>query len=177
MIASHFFRDGQMRTFVRIIEALSTWSGKLASLLMLPVICCVVYEVVMRYLFHRPTIWVTETIVFGCAFVYVLGAAWAMLEKRHVKIDMLYEKLPKRGQRLLDFITFFGFALYIGFMLWVGTEYAWESLQLRETTGSNWSPPVYPVKIAFVIGVLLLMLQGIAKAIRDLYFVIKGKEL
>ena len=38
MIASHFFVDGQMRTFVGIIEALSRWSGKLAGLLMLPVI-------------------------------------------------------------------------------------------------------------------------------------------
>ena len=166
-----------MKFFVTIIERISEWSGKLISYLLIPILGIAFYEVVMRYVFHRPTRWATESIIFGCAFIYVIGAAWTMLSNRHVKIDLVYERVPHRGKRLLDFITFFFFALYIGFMLWVGAKYAWESFQLSETTGSNWSPPVYPVKIAFVVGVFLLLLQGIAKALRDIYFAITGKEL
>jgi TRAP-type mannitol/chloroaromatic compound transport system permease small subunit len=166
-----------MRNFVRIIENISRYSGHFISYLLIPILGVAFFEVVMRYLFHRPTVWATESIIFGCAFVYVIGAAWTMLTNRHVKIDLVYEKISLRGQKFLDFITFFFFALYIGFMLWVGFNYAWESFQLGETTGSNWSPPIYPVKIAFVIGVFLLLLQGIAKAICDIYFVITGKEL
>jgi TRAP-type mannitol/chloroaromatic compound transport system permease small subunit len=48
---------------------------------------------------------------------------------------------------------------------------------VRETSGSAWDPPVYPLKVALAFGVALLLLQGIAKFIRDLHLAVKGKEL
>ena len=166
-----------MKKIVSIIDGISRWTGKAVSFVMFLVVAIVCYEVSMRYLFHRPTVWASEAIVFCCAFVYVLGAAWTLLDNRHVKIDMVWEKLSPRGRRIIDSITFLFFAFYMGMMLWVGSRFAWESLQLRETSGTPWDPPVYPVKIAFVAGILLLIGQGVSRLIRDLYFAIKGKEL
>ena len=62
-------------------------------------------------------------------------------------------------------------------MIWEGSKFAWESLKLSESTGTPWDPPVYPLKIAFVAGFIMLSLQGVSKAVKDLHFVIKGKEL
>ena len=115
--------------------------------------------------------------VFGCALVYVIGGAWTLYEKKHVKIDLVYSRLTYKNRVLMDLITFFFFALYIGMLTWASFIYAEESVKLRETSGSPWDPPIYPIKIALFLGVLLLLLQGISKFIKDLYFLIKGKEL
>jgi len=166
-----------MKKVLSVMDAVSTCVGKAGSWLILLVVIFVIYEIVMRYLFHLPTLWVTESMVFGCGISYVLGAAWALKENRHVKIDLVYGRLSPRQRAVMDSITYVFFALYLGVFLWAATKYTWQSVRLGETTGSAWDPPVYPVKIALVVGTFLLLLQGTAKFIRDLHMAIKGTEL
>lgn len=166
-----------MKKVLSVMDAVSTCVGKAGSWLILLVVIFVIYEIVMRYLFHLPTLWVTESMVFGCGISYVLGAAWALKENRHVKIDLVYGRLSPRHRAVMDSITYVFFALYLGVFLWAVTKYTWQSVRLGETTGSAWDPPVYPVKIALVVGTFLLLLQGTAKFIRDLHMAIKGTEL
>lgn len=166
-----------MKRLLSIIDALSIWTGKAASWLILLVVIFIIYEILMRYVFHLPTLWVSESMVFGCGVTYVLGAGWALLEHRHVKIDLVYGRLTLRQRAIIDSITFVFFALYLGFFLWAVSKYAWQSVLVRETAGSAWDPPVYPIKVALLVGVALLLLQGIAKLIRDLHLAIKGREL
>lgn len=166
-----------MRKLLSIIDKISIWVGKGTSFMMLFIVAIVCYEVTFRYFFHHPTVWASEAIVYFCGFVYVLGAAWTLVENRHVKIDTIFEKLSLRSQRILNCITFIFFALYMVMMIWVGSQFAWDSLKIYETSGTPWNPPVYPVKIAFVVGVSILLLQGVAQLIRDIYFIFTGKEL
>ncbi len=166
-----------MRKLVQFIETLSIWSGKAASWLILVVVCFIIYEILMRYVFHLPTLWVSESMVFGSGLTYVLGAAWALQDNRHVKIDLVYGRLTPRQRAVVDSFTFVFFALYLVVFLWACMEYAMRSVSVRETSGSAWDPPVYPIKIALAVGVCLLLMQGVAKLIRDIYFAVKGTEL
>jgi TRAP-type mannitol/chloroaromatic compound transport system permease small subunit len=166
-----------MKKLLSFIDALSTFVGKAGSWLILLVVGFIVYEIVMRYVFHLPTLWVSESMVFGCGLTYVLGAAWALKENRHVKIDLIYGRLTTRQRAVIDSITYVFFALYMGVFLWAASKYTWQSVLVRETTSSAWDPPVYPIKIALVVGVALLLLQGTAKFIRDLHYAIKGTKL
>ncbi|MBW2310852.1 MAG: TRAP transporter small permease subunit [Deltaproteobacteria bacterium] len=165
-----------MRRLLVIIDSLSTWTGKAGSWLTFLVVIFIVYEIMMRYVFHLPTLWVSESMVFGCGLTYVLGAAWALQDNRHVKIDLIYGRLSVRKRAVIDSVTFVFFALYLGFFLWAVSKYAWQSVSVAETSGSAWDPPVYPIKVALAVGTLLLLLQGIAKLIRDLHLAIKGSS-
>jgi TRAP-type mannitol/chloroaromatic compound transport system permease small subunit len=40
-----------------------------------------------------------------------------------------------------------------------------------------WGPPIYPLKIIIALSFITLLLQGLAKWIRDLYFLLKGCEI
>jgi TRAP-type mannitol/chloroaromatic compound transport system permease small subunit len=169
--------EGAMKKFLSVIDAISIWSGKVASWLILLVVGFIIYEILMRYVFHLPTLWVSESMVFGAGLTYVLGAAWALQDNRHVKIDLIYGRLTPRQRAVMDSITFVFFALYMIVFLWATAEYARRSVSVLETSGSAWDPPVYPIKLALMAGVALLLLQGIAKFIRDLHFAIKGNQL
>jgi TRAP-type mannitol/chloroaromatic compound transport system permease small subunit len=166
-----------MRKFVSVIEWISMWAGKASAWLTLPVLFVVSYELVARYVFHRPTIWAVETMIYLCAVIYVMAAAWTLLEKRHVKIDMVYEKFTPRGRAVMDCFTFAFFALYMSMMLWAASKYAIRSVKIWEMSDSPWRPPLWPMKVFLALGVLLILLQGIAKFIRDLHFAVTGKEL
>lgn len=166
-----------MKKILSIIDAISICSGKAAGWLILIVVGFIIYEILMRYVFHLPTLWVSESMVFGSGLTYVLGAAWALQDNRHVKIDLIYGRLTPRRRAIIDSITFVFFAFYMGVLLWATAEYARRSVSVLETSGSAWDPPVYPIKLALAAGVVLLLLQGIAKFIRDLHFAVKGKTL
>ncbi|MBA7540200.1 hypothetical protein ES705_32494 [subsurface metagenome] len=57
--------------FLRLIDRLSQWLGRVSSFLIIAMTLLICYEVVARYIFNRPTIWAHEAsaMVFGTYFV------------------------------------------------------------------------------------------------------------
>ena len=166
-----------MKRILALVEASSTWAGKAVSLLGLFVAAVIVYEILMRTFLKRPTVWASESTVFACGLIYLLGGAWTLLEDKHVRIDMFYNKLSLPRKAVLDCITYIPFSLYILVMIKATWVYMAESVQLRESTTSAWDPPIYPMKIAMTASLILLFLQGTARVIRNFYFAVKGKSL
>lgn len=166
-----------MKKLLSAIDSISIWTGKAFSILTIIMVLAIIYEVIMRYIFHLPTLWASEAMVFCCALIYVIGGAWTLYADQHVKVDLVYEKVTPKTRAIMDVISFFFFALYMLSLLWASATYAWDSVQLRETVGSAWNPPIYPIKVAIVVGIFLLLLQGIAKFIRDFYYMIYEKRL
>ncbi len=166
-----------MKKIVAAIDWVSIWTGKIVSFSTILVAVAVVYEIVMRTIFLKPTLWAAEGTVFACGIMYALGGAWTMIEDRHVRIDILYSRLSPRGKVLLDLLTYFFFLTYMVAMAWASTKYAFESLGLRETTGTAWNPPVYPVKLVLMSAFYLLIFQGTAGFLRNLAKLAGWREL
>jgi len=158
------------------IDRMNIWLGRSTGFLAFFVAAAIVYEVIVRHFFNRPTVWANESTIFAACVIYMLAGGWAVLEDRHVRIDLFYHGFSARKRAAIDCVTYPFFALYIVVMLWASSKYAWESLQLRETTMSPWNPPIYPMKILMTVGLLLILLQGTARLIRNLYF-LRGKTL
>ena len=161
---------------LKLIDNISIWSGNIVSVVNPIVMGFVVYEIVMRFVFNAPTIWANEATVYLSAIGYLLGGAYSLYYKAHVRVDILYLKFSPRTKAMLDVITFFFAFVYLGALVWVGSTYAWDSVKVLEKTGSPWNPPIYPLKFAIPVGAGLLVLQSVANFVRDLTFAVKGKE-
>ena len=107
-----------VRKILALIDATNTWIGKVVSILSLIVAFIITYEIIMRQVFVKPTVWVAEGTVFGCGLLYMLGGAWTLRQDHHVRVDMLYHGLSRRGKALVDCLTYFAFLLYIAVMIW-----------------------------------------------------------
>jgi len=158
------------------IDRVNIWLGRSTGFLCFFVAAAIVFEVIVRHFFHRPTVWANESTIFAACILYMLAGAWAIIEDRHVRIDLLYSGFSERKRALVDCLTYPFFALYVIVMLWASYHYAWESIQLRETTMSPWNPPIYPMKIVMTVGLFLILLQGTVKLIRNIRFLINGKR-
>jgi len=156
-----------MDRLLKVIDLISEWTGKFCAFLVVLLSFIVGCEVIARYFFDRPTLWATETsaMVFG-AYV-ILGGAYTLSIKGHVKMDIISQHLSFRKKAFTDIITFWFFALFCVVLVWKGWDRAWYALLNMERSGSLWNPFIFPIKMVLPIGASLLLLQGIAKFIRD----------
>jgi len=79
------------------IDKINRWIGKMVSIFVLLIMSITLLEVVLRYGFNRPTMWVHETSQQIFAIAFLLGSAYTLQEGGHVRVDILYRRLRPRG--------------------------------------------------------------------------------
>jgi TRAP-type mannitol/chloroaromatic compound transport system permease small subunit len=150
------------------INGMNEKIGYYASFLVIPLVLVVAYEVVMRYLFNAPTIWVFEatTLIYGTHFM--IGIAYTHKHDGHVAIDVFEARLPERPRTILRLIVnLVLFMPTIGMLSIWSVIYASDSWRNLENASTSWAPPLYPFKTLMAIGFILLLLQGVAKGLHD----------
>lgn len=162
----------------KTIDSVSLWFGKWVAWLVLPNVLALVYEVIARYLFERPTIWSYEVTYFLYGTHFLIGAAFILLIKGHIRIDVVYMRLSPRGRAIIDILGYLilFFPVMIA-LIYAGAEYTIQSFQMGEKSGlSPWRPYLYPYKAVLVVSFVLLFLQGLSEFLRNLNILLKGKE-
>jgi TRAP-type mannitol/chloroaromatic compound transport system permease small subunit len=138
----------------------------------------VVYEVISRRVFNAPHIWATEVTNYIYGPHFMLVAAYTLLYKSHVSIDIIYGRYSPRTRGILDIITyvvfFFPFCLIVFYQ---GIIFAQTSWSIGETSESAALRVVPLIKTVIPITFGLLLLQGLANFIRAIMFVVRGKEI
>ena len=166
-----------LKKTLRFIDNLSDKSGKVISPMIYVVLGTLVFEVFARYLFNRPTIWAHETSTFFYGAYFMLGAAYCLRHEGMITVDIIQRRLPRRIQALLNMITFVFFLAVCLVLLWLGGKDALYSWKVGEHTNTTWEPPLYPLKTVIPVAAFLLLLQGIARFIRDASIACTGKEI
>ena len=160
------------------IDALTENIGKLFSFLIIIIMLLQIYEVIMRYIFGAPSIWSWELCMLLYGAHFMLGGAWVMKQNKHVRTDVLLQKFSKKKQALLEVILFGTvFFTFVAVMVFKQGDNALYSLRMGERTFTAWAPPFYPLKIIIAVSFFLLALQGLARWVRQLHFLITDKEI
>lgn len=160
---------------IKTIDSISTWSGTLVAWLVIPNVFALVYEVIARYILESPTIWSYEVTYFLYGTHFLLGAAYTLSIKAHIRIDVFYMHLPPRGKAIVDILGYLLLFFPVMIVLiYAGTEFTIQSWEMREKSAlSPWRPYLYPYKAVLVISFFFLFLQGIAEFIRNLIILSK----
>lgn len=163
--------------FNRAVDWISEKSGVFVAFWTVNAVCFYFYEVVMRYFFNMPTIWVHEASFLLLGMQYLMAGAYALLHGAHVRVDVMYNLLPERGRVGMDIFTsmfFFIFAMALAGTSWT---FFFDAYQMGETTVETWGIQYWPVKGMMLLGSVLLLLAGISRLIKDIVlFVRMGRE-
>lgn len=160
------------------IDTFSTKQGEWTSMLILPLLVVVIYEVLMRYAFNAPTSWGFEATTFLYGIHFMFGITYTDVRKGHVQVDIFSSLAPRRVQAILGALTtlFFFIPVMVGMTIW-STFFAYSSVIGQEHNPTSWAPPIYPLKVLMAICFFILLLQGISNFIKDLQVVFNKEEL
>jgi TRAP-type mannitol/chloroaromatic compound transport system permease small subunit len=168
---------GILPSIARVIDSISTGIGKAAAWLIIPNVLALVYEFIARYLVGSPTNWSYEVTYFLYGSHFLLGAAYALSIKAHIRIDIFYQRFSPRLQAIIEIIGYLVFFFpAVGLLVYAGAEFTIQSFEMGEKSGlSPWRPYLYPYKAVVLSAIFFLFLQGIAEFIKNLELAGKRK--
>jgi TRAP-type C4-dicarboxylate transport system permease small subunit len=133
------------------------------------------YEVCMREIFGKPTIWTNEITSYLLVWVGLLGVVYAYDKGAHVSVDLIFRRMDIRIQRFFNIITsiltfLFGLCVLIyGFNYWwIGYLRGWRHFGMLDV-------PMSYTRIALPITGLLLTFQ-VSITIYDSIRMLKSRE-
>ena len=157
-----------MIPFIRFADALSAWFGKAFAWLIVFMAVGTGYEVFVRYVLNSPTAWALDVswIMYGTLFM--MGGAYTLSRRGHVRGDFLYRLWSPRWQARVDLVLYFVFFFPgVGALIFAGWKYAARSWQYGEVSvNSPAGVPIYQFKAVIVAAGLLLLVQGVAEVLR-----------
>jgi TRAP-type mannitol/chloroaromatic compound transport system permease small subunit len=160
------------------IERFTDCLGSAASWLTLVLVLTVCGDVFTRYVLSKSNMAVQELEWHLCAAVFLLCTSWTLRHDRHVRVDVLSTRFSPKVNAL---VTLLGFATMllplVAAMTWTGWPFAMNSWSLRESSGNPGGLPArYVLKFMIPLAALLLLVQGVAMAMRALVVLTGGKE-
>jgi len=176
MVTSSKQGTGRLVKTLGVVDSLNEWIGRIAAYSLYVLFAVMLFDVIARYAFNAPTQFAFELTLFIFSYACLLGGGYVLLHRGHVNVDIFYSRLPPRGRAIMDLCTAPIIFIFVGVLLWQGWAVFWNSFSfLEHSTVSRWNPPIYPVKIALPIGAGLVLLQALAKVIRDVIIAIRGR--
>jgi TRAP-type mannitol/chloroaromatic compound transport system permease small subunit len=101
--------------------------------------------------------------------MFLLGAAYALREDAHVRVDVVFARLPERAQAWINILgTLLLLVPFCTFMLWVSLPAVLNSWRVREGSPDPGGLPRWPLKALVLLCFALLLLQGIAELIKQI---------
>jgi len=161
----------------RFLDWASGASGAVAAWLIIPLIVASCYEVFARYVLGEPTLWAFEVGYMVMGTHFLIGLAYTLREKQHVRVDLFYRLASAKKKALIDAFTYL--VIVAPLSLWLFVAFAQKvaaAYESGERTGmSAFNPVIWPFRAVMCAAFVLLFLQAIAESIRC-YRVLTGAE-
>ena len=150
------------------IDRMAMFIGRVTMLLIAIVVCVMMYEVILRYVFERPTLWANEMSLWLAGFVFILAGFYAMQQRSHIRIYLLYDMFPRAVQRICDAVSTVLIVGFAFFLVYGGYGEAKAKMLRWETFGTAFDPPIpATLKPLVLIVVTLVAIQSVLNLIAD----------
>jgi TRAP-type mannitol/chloroaromatic compound transport system permease small subunit len=111
------------------------------------------------------------------ALLFLLGAAYTLKHDAHVRVDVLYARLSERGRAIINLAGVILFLIpFCVLMLWASWPAIVNSWTVMEMSPDPGGLPRYPIKTIVPVAFLLILVQGISMAIRQVIILAGSPE-
>ena len=132
------------------------------------IVLIILYEVVMRYFFAAATLWVNEMSLWVAGGIYLSAGLYAMLQRSHIRIFIIYDMVPLWLRRVFDILSTLCVAIFAFAVIWGGFGEARAKFWRWETFGTAFDPPIPATNKPLILTVLLFLgLQAASNLVRD----------
>ena len=169
--------DSSLARAARRLDRIAIRSGHLAAWLIAPMVLSLCWEVVARYVFNAPTQWAYDMTFMLYGSFFMLGAAYTLQRRGHVRTDSFYAGWTPRRQAQVDLGGYLLMAVpFAGVFAFVGWGYFVKAWTTNETfVSSAWQPITWPFKLMMPLTGVLLLVQITSECLKCLHTVKTGQ--
>lgn len=153
--------------FVKLIDKFSRMVNLLSAWGLFLLMAIGIVSIVLRIAGYGLQGAINLSVYVLVAIVY-LAFAYSQSQKQHIAVEIVVSKLKGKPKKVLAVVAVILAFAATSFMLWTTFSFGWESWVIREKMDGYPYYPVYPAKIAVVIGIFVLWLQVIADFFKTL---------
>jgi len=144
-------------SLVRLVEAarvVSRWFARAGGLMMFVSALLVSAEVVLRGMFSLAVLNSFEISIYLFAAAIAFGFAYALTERSHIRIDVLYARFPAPARGALDVLALAGLTALGGLFAWYAWGTAAQSAGMGAVSNSTLAVPLVLPQGVWVAGLL-----------------------
>lgn len=153
----------------RAYDRFAIFIGRVTMILILSMTGVMLYEVFLRYAIEAPTLWANELTLWIGGFVFLSSGLYAMQQRSHIRIFIVYDIVPRWMQRLCDvtwtvLICLFAIGMVFGSykQVFAIKFYRWE------TFGTAFDPPIPSTIQPFILIIMpIIAIQAVLNLISD----------
>ena len=147
-----------------LVDRLARQTGEAFSYLFLACMLIIAYEVLARYGLNAPTIWAHDLTIALCAVGFLMSGLYALRRGSHIRISLVYDRLPARIRRWLDVVNGLIMMVFLGALDYQAAQSAYKSVSIMETAGTASRMPIPAIaKSALLIACVTMLVVGLVQ--------------
>jgi TRAP-type mannitol/chloroaromatic compound transport system permease small subunit len=156
----------RLRRLAGGIDATVDAAGRIVAWLMLALVLLMSANVLLRYLFSIGSVAAQELEWHLMSPIVLIGMAYALLHDGHLRVDLLYVKLPRRARLVVNLAASLIGVAFSGIVIWLASKYVLQAYAIDEGSPDPGGLPHRFVLKGFIpLGFALLLLYSIAEAV------------
>ena len=157
-----------LRSLISQIEQITEWVGRVSSWLVLLMVILGASNAAGRYVGEYVGMTLSSNALaegqwYAFSMIFLLGAADTLRRDKHVRVDLVYGRLTKRGRAVTDLVgglvALLPFCCAILYFSWPSVSESWRTFEQSADPGGL---PRYPIKSVILVAFVLLAMQGVA---------------
>jgi TRAP-type mannitol/chloroaromatic compound transport system permease small subunit len=156
-----------IKNYVKIVDRMNYFVGRATMYMIFGMIGVLFYSSVSKTFFF-PALWTLEFAQFLMVAYFLLGGAYSIQLKGHVRMDLLYSQGSETTKHKWDTFTSLFMIAYLIMLLYGSISSLTYAIEYGERSYSSWRPYMWPVKLVMVTGIVLMLLQAVSQFFKDL---------
>ena len=150
---------------MKIFDKITHWSHVITKQCFYVMFTLVILNIFLRYVFNINFIFMQELVMYMHAFVFLFGISICLKDDKHVRIDVISNKLDEKLKRVIEKLGLV--LLIIPFCIFVIYESSpmilrsWDMLEGSSEPGGL--PFTYILKTSIYVFALLILLQALKR--------------
>jgi TRAP-type mannitol/chloroaromatic compound transport system permease small subunit len=149
------------------IDRLTDVVGRCTSWIAFAIVLLMATNVLLRYGFSAGAVWAQELEWHLMVPLILFGMSYGLRHDEHVRVDIFYARFSARGKLVVDLAAAL-LTIFVSIaILWLSLHYVQQSYVVGEgSPDPGGIPHRYLIKALIPVGFALLLLQGVANALR-----------
>jgi len=154
-------------TYVNIVDTICEKIGRFVMYWVFFMMFLLILSFITRNIINFPLMWIIEMAQFTITAYYLLGGGYSMLMDDHVRMDLFYGRLSKKGKAKMDIFTSIFLIFYLVLLFLGSITSLIYTIETKQKLFTAWAPYVWPIKSLMLIGILLMLLQAFSTLFKD----------